>query len=307
MRSRFLALAAPAIAALACAAPAAACVTVGVYQDNPAASLPALTKSVGAGISVISTYLTAGQPLAQSVIETANREHAGVLVTWQPDSGRESAVQPGYRLKDVARGRYDASLKALVVQLHGVRRGAILRPMPEMNTPWYAWSGTVNGNNAAEYVKAWDRVRRAVRSAPGGAKIKLLWAPYAWSIPNTTANELEAYFPGASEVDLVGASGYNFGNEGALSWTEPEDLFASAYQLIESLTAKPFWFAETGSTATGGDEAQWIQTLGTLQATAMPELAGIVWYDVDDPTGDFQLRGRSITRAFRSLLKEACR
>ena len=215
MRSRFLALAAPAIAALACAAPAAACVTVGVYQDNPAASLPALTKSVGAGISVISTYLTAGQPLAQSVIETANREHAGVLVTWQPDSGRESAVQPGYRLKDVARGRYDASLKALVVQLHGVRRGAILRPMPEMNTPWYAWSGTVNGNNAAEYVKAWDRVRRAVRSAPGGAKIKLLWAPYAWSIPNTTANELEAYFPGASEVDLVGASGYNFGNEGA--------------------------------------------------------------------------------------------
>lgn len=307
MRVRLLGLALPLMAVFACAGPAAACVTVGVYQDNPGASLPALNRSVGAGISVISTYLTAGQPLAQTVIETANRERASLLVTWQPDSGRATVNQSGYRLKDVARGRYDASLKALVAQLRTVKRGAVLRPMPEMNTPWYTWSGTVNGNKPAEYVKAWDRVRRAVRSAPGGAKVKLLWAPYAWSIPNTTANELEAYFPGATEVDLVGASGYNFGDQGPLSWTEPEDLFASAYQLIESLTAKPFWLAETGSTGVGGDEAEWIRTLATLQSTAMPELAGIVWYDVNDPTGDFQLRGKPVTSAFRSLLKEACR
>jgi len=292
---------------LATASSAAACITVGVYQDDPAASLPALNKSVGRGITVISTYLTAGQPLAQSLIDTANRQHASLLVSWEPDGGHDGATQPHYRLKDVAHGRYDASLRALVKQLRGVRKGAVLRPMPEMNTPWYAWSGTVNGNTPAQFVAAWRRVRRAVLAAPGGRKIKLLWAPYAQSIPDTVANELQAYFPGRSQVDLVGASGYNFGAQPPLTWSEPGDLFASAYATIESLAPKPFWLAETGSTAIGGDEAGWILTLATLHATAMPRLAGIVWYDVNDPTGDFLLHGGSVATAFRSLLKEACR
>ena len=39
----------------------------------------------------------------------------------------------------------------------------------------------------------------------------------------------------------------------------------------------------------------------------MPRLAGIVWYDADDPTGDFRLRGATVFSAFRSLLQEACR
>jgi Glycosyl hydrolase family 26 len=297
----------PVLLALATASPAAACITFGVYQDNPAASLAPLDRTVGKGISMISTYLTAGKPLAQSVIKTANREHAGVMVTWQPDGGRDGAKQPRFRLKNVAAGRYDASLAALVAQLRAVRAGAILRPMPEMNTNWYAWSGTVNGNSPAEYVKAWKRVRRAVRSAAGGRKVKLLWAPYAWSIPDTGANQISAYFPGSSQVDLVGASGYNFGAQAPLTWSDPGDLFAAPYQQIEALTNKPFWLAETGSTGVGGDEAGWIESLATLQSSGMPELAGIVWYDVKDPTGDFLLSGRPVTTAFKSLLKEACR
>jgi hypothetical protein len=296
-----------AAAALAVASPAAACVTVGVYQDNPAASLPGLTKAAGRGVTAISTYMTAGQPLAQSVIDTANKDHASLLVTWQPDSGNDGATQPKYRLRNVAAGKYDASLKALVAQLRTVKKGAILRPMPEMNTQWYAWSGTVNRNSAKEYVAAWKRVRAAVRKAKGGRGVKLMWAPYSRSIPDTTANGLRAYFPGSSQVDLVGASGYNFGAQPPLTWSEPGDLFAAAYATIESFARKPFWLAETGSTAIGGDKAGWILTLGTLQATAMPRLAGIVWYDVNDPDGDFRLTGKPVLTAFRSLLRGACK
>ena len=306
MRSLRVALAAV-LSLLATASSAAACVTVGVYQDDPAASLHALDRSVGRGITVISTYLTAGQPLSPSLIATANRAHASLLVTWDPDGGSDGARQPHYRLTDVARGRYDASLRALVAQLRGVHKGAVLRPMPEMNTPWYAWSGTVNGNRPGQFVAAWRRVRRAVLSARGGRRIRLLWAPYVQSDPNTSANQLQAYFPGASQVDLVGASGYNFGAQPPLTWSDPGDLFASAYASIEALAPKPFWLAETGSTAIGGDEAGWILSLATLQATAMPKLAGVVWYDVKDPTGDFLLAGTSVTTAFRSLLKDACR
>ncbi len=293
--------------ALACAAPASACVTVGVYEDSPASSLAALTKAAGRGVSAMSVYLTAGKPLAGSLIDTANRDRVSLVVTWEPDGGLDGAGQPHYRLKGVASGRYDRSLRALVGQLRRVRRGAVLRPMPEMNTPWYAWSGAVNANTGPEYVAAWRRVRRAVRSAPGGGRIRLLWAPYASSIPDTSANGLRAYFPGASQVDLVGASAYNFGGASPLAWSEPGALFASAYATIESLAAKPFWLAETGSTAAGGDKAGWIRTLATLPTTAMPKLAGIIWYDVKDPTGDFRLQGKPVADAFRALLKESCR
>ena len=157
MRLRHL-VCATLLSALAGAAPAAACITVGVYQDNPATSLRPLDRSVGSGITVISTYLTAGQPLAQSLITTANRDDASLLVTWDPDGGHDGASQPHYRLSNVAKGHYDASLRALVAQLRTVHRGAVLRPMPEMNTQWYAWSGTVNGNTPREYVAAWRHV-----------------------------------------------------------------------------------------------------------------------------------------------------
>jgi hypothetical protein len=145
-----------------------------------------------------------------------------------------------------------------------------------------------------------------VRTTPGGTYVKLLWAPYAWSTPDSAANSIRSYFPGAGQVDLVGASGYNFGNRPPLTWSDPGAVFALAYQQIESLAAKPFWIAETGSTADGGDKAGWILSLGTLKTTSMPRLAGVVWYDVKDPLGDFRLTGQTVRSAFRSLLTAGC-
>ena len=125
--------------------------------------------------------------------------------------------------------------------------------------------------------------------------------------PTTGANAIANYFPGRSQVDLVGADGYNFGDRGGLTWTDPGTIFSPAYKQIEALADKPFWIAETGSTADGGDKAGWILSLSTLQSTSMPKLAGLVWYDVDDPLGDFRLRGRTVMSAFRDLVEEGCR
>ena len=292
--------------AAASAATAASCITVGVYQDNPARGLPALRKSTGPGVGEISTYLTAGQPLDGALITTANRYHARLIVTWQPDSGADGANQPKYRLTNVTRRRYDASLRALVGQLTKVRQGAVLRPMPEMNTPWYAWSGTVNGNTPARYVAAWKHVRAVVRRARNGKRIALLGA-HAQSIPATGANQIGDYFPGGPQVDLVGVSGYNFGATGSLSWSDPGTLFSAVYSTIEAMAAKPFWIAETGSTPTGGDKAGWIRSLASLRVTSMPRLAGVLWYDVSEPDGDFAIHGSAVNIAFRTLLGEACR
>ncbi len=293
-------------AAATATATAAACVRVGVYADNPVSTLPALKRAVGSGLSVISAYVTAGEAIPASLISAANRDHAELMLTWEPDDGSDGAHQPSHRLSAVTSGRYDTSLRALAGQLDQVRAGAILRPMPEMNTPWYAWSGTVNHNSPALFIRAWKHVRQVVRSTPAGRHIQLLWAPYAWSTPDNAGNAISKYFPGASQVDLVGASGYNFGNRAPLTWSDPGAVFAAAYQQIESLAPKPFWIAETASTARGGDKAGWILSLSTLKSTSMPRLAGVVWYDVKDPLGDFSLDGKSVRSAFRGLLQGGC-
>lgn len=291
-------------AALLAAAPAAgrAAVEVGVYQDDPARGLPSLTRAVGAP-KALSVYVTGGQALDPAVVRLARTRRMRLVVSWMPDLGRTGRGPARVGIRGVNSGRYDAPLRALVIQLRGLRPNAVLRPMPEMNTPWYAWSGTARGNSAASYVRAWNRVRRVVRQT-GRGRVRMLWAPYARSIPDTPANAVTAYFPGADRVDLVGASAYNFGDRGGLAWTTPRALFADAYRRIRGVAPDtPFWIAETGTTSRGGDAAAWVRDLATLPA-AFPGTAGIVWYDVKEPNGDFRiLAQRTRAAAFRSVMR----
>lgn len=292
-----------AVAALLAAAPAGhAAVEVGVYQDDPARQLPALTRAVGAP-KVLSVYVTGGQALDPAVVRLARARRMRLVVSWMPDLGRTGRGTARVGVRGVNAGRYDVSLRTLVVQLRGLRPAAVLRPMPEMNTPWYAWSGTARGNSAAAYVRAWNRVRGVVRRT-GRGRVKLLWAPYARSVPDTPSNAITAYFPGADRVDLVGASAYNFGARGGLAWTTPRALFADAYRRIRGVAPEtPFWIAETATTARGGDAAAWVRELATLPA-AFPGTAGIVWYDVKEPNGDFRiLAQRTRAAAFRTVMR----
>jgi hypothetical protein len=298
------------VAALAVAAPesaagAASCIKLGVYQDNVAKTLTPLSKAVGPGLKTVSVYITAGTGLDPKLVELANEKKITILVSWMPDKGKDGTAGSKYSLSNISKGKLDAGLRALGVQLRTLHKAAIVRPMPEPNTPWYAWSGSIKGNSAADYIKAWRHVRSVLRKAD--PKVRLLWAPYARSLPDTPQNTIASYFPGGKYVDLVGASGANFGTTKGLAWTSPSELFSTAYTTIEGLAKKPFWIAETGSTATGGDQRGWIQSLGTLRAT-MPQLTGVVWFDVKDPSGDFRLRATpATTSAFKGLLKGACK
>ena len=288
-----------ALAAAHAPAASAARIEVGVYQDNPVAGVPALTKASGKKATrVISTYVTGGKTVDPKIVALAKRTKARLLVTWMPDGGRDGANQKRFRLSAIRGGKQDAGLKKLTKQLKGLNPAPILRPMPEANTPWYAWSGTVNGNTPADYITAWKRIRKVVRGA-GGKRIKMMWAPYVRSAPDTPENAFAAYFPGPTQVDLVGTSGYNFGTTGGLAWVDPEPLFEDAYRQISALAPKPFWIAETGSTAKGGSKVRWMNSLATLR-TSIPNLAGIVWFDVRDANGDFRV---SSSKQLRSAFK----
>lgn len=286
---------------------ASARVQVGVYQDNPIAGLPPLrTGAAGKKVRTVSTYLTLGKPLSAQLVSFANRSGVRLMISVLPDSGRAGQSQPTHRLKAITGAKKGAQLLAFGRQTRKLTRAPIVRLMPEMNTPWYAWSGTVNGNTPAQYVTAWKRARAKIR-AGGGGRVKFLWAPYVRSIPDTEANGFAAYFPGVTQVDFVGVSGYNFGAAGSLAWAEPVDLFSSAYQEIQALAAKPFWIAETGSTNAGGDKSLWMSRLGKIDSR-LPRVVGVVWYDVKEATGDFRIRQNNRTlKTWRAMVTRSAK
>jgi beta-mannanase len=284
-------------------------VQVGVYQDNPVKQLGATRSGPGRKIRIVSTYVTTGRPLSSELVGYANSRGLRLMITWMPDNGTSKRVQPKYRLSRIAAGGQDANLMKLGRQARRLKLAPIIRPMPEMNTPWYPWSGTVNRNNGKKYKAAWKRVRAKVKAGAGsrGRKIKFLWAPYVRSFPDRPTNQFASYFPGRGAVDYVGVSGYNFGTTKRLVWANPEDLFAVAYRDITALAAKPFWIAETGSTSRGGNKALWMSRLGKLQSK-MPRLTGIVWYDVKEKSGDFRIaQNKRTVRTWRAFLKARAR
>lgn len=279
------------------------CTELGIYRDDPVGSFPSLAKSFGQNLTTVSTYITVGQGLDPKLAALARARGLRLLVTWMPDGGTDEPDLPRYSLAKITGGSLDTDLRTLARELKAARVPVLFRPMPEPNTPWYAWSGTTNGNSAEEYVLAWKHVRRVVRRI-AGPRLSFLWSPYARSVPETPENAIERYFPGSPYVDVVGTSGYNFGTEGDLTWTDPKALFLPAYTTIQKLASKPFWITETASTGTGGSKTAWIASIRSLKAD-MPQLRGLVWYDVADPEGDFRLAGPSLQTA-KSLLKRRC-
>ncbi len=97
-----------AVGALAfCAAPALACVNVGVYQDKPASTLPALQKKAGKNVKTVSTYLTVGHALDPKLVTLARKRGVKLLISWLPDTGKDSPKAPGYRLSAISIGKFD--------------------------------------------------------------------------------------------------------------------------------------------------------------------------------------------------------
>jgi Glycosyl hydrolase family 26 len=284
---------------------AAACIEVGVYRDNPQNTLAPLQKQVGQGITVISTYVTVGQRVDPAVVALARTRKARLMITLMVDAGRDGPAQPAYTLARIAQGKFDVKVRKLARELKATKLSVILRPLPEPNTQWWAWSGTMNTNTPPTYVQAWNRIRAVVKGS-AGKRVKLLWAPYARSVPDTDDNAIDQYFPGDAQVDLVGVSGYNFGLVDELEWLDPTELFQDPYIEIQNLTGKPFWIAETGTTARGGSKPTWLRDLAQLQKS-MPKLRGVVLYDVREPTGDFRIAASKPQRAAtKAILATRC-
>jgi hypothetical protein len=156
-----------------------------------------------------------------------------------------------------------------------------LRPFPEMNGNWSNWCGAVGSNTTAKTVAAWKHVHD-IFAAAGATNVKFVWNVNGTSVPDTSANAIEKYYPGDAYVDYVSVDGYNFGNHASWSsWQTPQQIFSDPYKRVTALTNKPLFIAETACTSNGGDKPAWITDFFKSMATRFPKVVGVCWFSAN--------------------------
>lgn len=294
----------------------------GVHREQVAYdpdALDDLTGDFDGGPAIVMWYQEwAGSPPFPAEAAARVLERGAVpMITWEawsppaqdpslePDDARQRAEQPAFRLSRIADGRYDDYVRSYARAIAEFGGPVMLRPFHEMNGFWYPWGGTVNGNRPADFVAAWDHLH-ALFEAEGADNVTWVWSVNHRSLPDTTANSVDAYWPGAEQVDWIGVSGFNFGDTSSVSsWQSFEAIYGDVLAQLEEYE-RPVLLAEFATVPSGGDEAAWIaDAFAQLQEEHEP-VGGLVWFDREVPDmRDFRIDATAASGdAFRTAISD---
>jgi cellulose synthase (UDP-forming) len=236
-------------------------------------------------------------------MEAVRRAGAVPLITWEPwrppVEGLRDTDQPEARLELIAAGRYDSYIRAWARGARDYGRPLLLRPMPMMNGDWYPWSIGTNGNTSQHFVEAW-RYLHDIFTDEGATNVSWVWGVYSFAALKDEGQSRPAYYPGDDYVDWVAMSGFNIGDAAPWgSWQSFDEIFEETYQALSGV-GKPILISEIGTTALGGEPADWIRDSLRAIQERYRLVKAVVWFDAISQDGiDFRLEGRGAP-AFRS-------
>lgn len=264
----------------------------GVYVPGKLSSLSTLTRfenDAKKKVSLVLWYqgwgVTDGtQNFQPSWMNTVRSHGSYPVVSWMPwDPGNGTPNQPQYALHNIINGNFDSYITQWANASKAWGHPYFLRFAYEMNGYWFPWDESfqghaINGNKPGEYVKAWQHVHALFQSV-GVTNVTWVWSP---NIDFNGTLPLAKLYPGDAVVDWTGMDGYNWGTLNQHSWQSFSQVFTQTYSDISSLTAKPLMVAETASTETGGNKANWITDAYTTQIpNSFPKIKGIIWFNED--------------------------
>lgn len=161
----------------------------------------------------------------------------------------------------------------------------------------YPWAqGDCEGTTASQWISAWNAVRKDIDSTANGLAY-FMWVPNAFNGAGGSVVDPTPYWPGSSNVDMVGVDGYPQSQYGETSFA---NTFAQTFSLIqglpgESTIAQPKIFvAETNFSPLGSGGYESIPNMvseicsnggdGTLQFvgySGAPNLTSAQWSALD--------------------------
>ncbi len=261
--------AAPAAGAAATPPPAPVPTQLGAFANEPG-GIAALEQELGYHLSIDHIYVpwtftSWARRLAPDI--AAGRTP---LLSW--------SAAPDTTAAAIASGSQDVVITQAALALKAVGVTVYLRPFYEFDQPLGhpRYIGT-----PAQVVAAWQRLVGLFRAA-GATNVKFVWCPMAFDYANGVAQQ---FWPGAADVDDVGADGYDF--PGA-RWSSFGRIFTAAYD-YSIAEARPLFIAETAANALDPRGPAWLAA-GETWVAAHPNVAVVVYFDSISPKGyDFRL------------------
>jgi len=263
-------------------------------------SLPLVpeTARLGRRLAIVRLYFQFGEQFPTASARAVMRAGSTVLVSLDSVPGKQ---QGSYA--SIIAGQHDAEIKRFLGELEqaavSYHLGAIYFSFEhEANAPSHRVLGT-----PAQFVQAWDHVHALAASAHllwnDGGRLRFVlvlthlayFSAVARPVWANSEGQASSYFPGAQEVDIIAADGYNHGGcknagpgvavapRGAPTVT-PEALFAPMVSFARSHGGLPVFIAEWGSQAFAGSAEQAI-FIDQMQAfvAANHEIAAVLYFD----------------------------
>jgi Glycosyl hydrolase family 26 len=272
------------------ARPAAAATLPGTGPHYPARSLaPARGALFGAWVQPPNlSAVNAEESAVASFEQTIGRKLAidHLFTAWAAPMSAEEAVArwdqrhgtipmiswAAARTDLIAAGRYDSLIRARARELKSLPGPVMLRWFPEMGLR----SSRRYAVSPASYIAAW-RHMHAIFAAVGATNVRWVWCP---GIVAFVKGAAQAYYPGNSYVDWVGADGYNWAPEVAgLPWRSFMQIFEPFYRWALP-TGKPMLIGEYGTVeGAPGAKAAWLRQADQEIKTEFPALRAVVYFN----------------------------
>lgn len=233
------------------------------------------------------------QPFPKAAFDNIRNNGSIPVLTWGSDNG-SAPNQPPFRNAVIASGQYDDYIRQFATDAKNWGHPFFLRFNWEMDGWWYPWgegklsNGTiVNGNNAGDYVLAWNHVRNIFREV-GATNVTWVWCvnheSTTWQYP-----PLPQIYPGDENVDWTAIDPYNRYDGTWLTFDQTirgtgVDWMSNIYEkLLTVAPSKPVMLAEYASMEDLSDpqgKANWIRDAHLTQLPLYyPEIKAVLWFN----------------------------
>ena len=252
---------------------AAAPLKWGAYAGWQVSDFANFQQQIGQKMNYMATFIHWGNenqfpaPLAQM----AKTNNQTLVIYWEAMDYNFSPPEADTRFSydHILAGNFDPYLASFAKDAQSAGVPVIIVPFGEMNSDWYPWSVTKNGNSPQKHIAAFRYLKSFFTT---GSNVKFGWAINNDSVPNTAINNPLTYYPGDDVVDYVGVDGFNFDNP----WQTFPQVFDASLSSLEVFDKPAMIFSM--ACADGNAKAAWIRDAATHLAD-YPQLVGWIWFN----------------------------
>ena len=255
---------------------------------------------LGRRLAIVRVYDLVGQHFPDRREATLMSQGSTILVSF------DTYPRQGPSYASIAAGREDGTIRAF---LDSVEQAAVEYRLRAIYVTFEHEANNVSLHaglgSPAEFARAWDHVHQLAVDAHldwnQGGRLHWVLILTHWGYINKSAS---SYWPGAGEVDIIAADGYNTGgcrhpsHGGQDPPVTPASLFSDVVGFAVAHGRKPVFIAEWGSVAYPSPSVR-VNFIREMQAfvDANPLIAATLYWDSEVPHCNYEVNNSSSSLA----------